>query len=949
MPGSFETVIRADDLLYCQFELVNLALGMSSTGAPQLTRVAAGPAHIILRLPPQNVAEQNVLAGVTPSLPYQGGLSCPSRLTFRIPDNVTAIDYRLTALLALLASADLETADNLTNLATAIECPDRVLLVPQPASHLVHRADAFTSPDAGVTELWHTTFGDIAAGGAARLRAIANPNDRADRPFPTALKKADRDAIVRHSLQSPDPNVIASSVLRLTTLGATMRLKSDWPSDPNISLAAWEHDVELGRDRYVRVVEQGYLFPFGHRAAIARVTQRQLASHPPVQTAELVQTNFLSILEPERSYENLAAAYPSAGREMPLVRARVASAPQQINDVTAPIPIDLVMTDRAGNQFDCSASAFFVPAGAAADQTSLVSLKNRYGPMSVVPFNGQRIALAENDVARGDTGLNVDSMTFDVKLPSELVGQAIPAFLPCMLTAEARIPAIEQMVGTVDPAPAAHRQAARVAFHDAYLRSGFHGDAKDVFVKFAPIASLAIPADRAGGLAAPKFPGIDGLSRLTGPVAGVEDFVNSRPLDPGTLIGDSKLLGVIPLKEVIAAVAAGADPFPVEAVRDLFDRVEDATIYLPRPVMTTVAAASGVETRFIWKPHIADNLPSPLAKPASGTMGLILKGRITADGRSPSGPPAFAVQGKLSNFALSLLDLVTVRFDAVEFASQSGSKLDVKIRVAGVDFLGSLAFVQKLQELLPTKSMTGLPPVQTLPDGVTVRYAIPIPSVPFGVMNIENLMLSSSVSLPFVEGKPAAVRFALSQRDNPFQINISIFGGTGFFSLEALTDKSLTVEAALEFGGIAELDLVVVKGGIHLLVGVYLSMASNGTLVIEGHLRLGGYVDVLGLVSVSIEFYLALTYDGGRHTLAGTGRLTVGVKLLFYSDSFTFEVHREIPAFGAAPSVASAPTGPVHAAHLPLATAARVSAARDAIRAPAMSATQWESYCRAFA
>src|SRR5262249_40442584 len=171
-------------------------------------------------------------------------------------------------------------------------------------------------------------------------------------------------------------------------------------------------------------------------------------------------------------------------------------------------------------------------------------------------------------------------------------------------------------------------------------------------------------------------------------------------------------------------------------------------------------------------------------------------------------------------------------------------------------------------------------------DGVTVRYGIPIPSVPLGVMTIENLALSSSVSLPFVEGKPAAVQFALSQRDNPFQISVSIFGGTGFFSLQAMTDNSLAVEAALEFGGVAELDLIIVKGGVHLLAGVYLSMRS-GDLQIEGHLRLGGYVDVLGLVTVTIEFYLSLSYDSARNVLAGSGRLTVGVKLLFHTESFS--------------------------------------------------------------
>jgi hypothetical protein len=954
MPGMFESVLRADDLLYCQFEFVNLALGMSATGAPQLTRAAAGPAFIVVRLPPQNIAEQAVVDGTSSNLPYPGGLAGPSRLTFRVPDAAPPIDFRLESLLAFVGNADLLVDGPLAGQTTAIECPDRLLLVPQPLSRFIHRTHPVTSQN--VTELWHTTLRAPATGVSARLLAIPNPSDHSDRPFATGLKKTQRDAIVALSGQSAN---IAASVLRLTALGATARLKSDWPPVPpnsTISLTEWEHQTESGRDLYVRTVDQGYLFPFGHRAAITTVTQRRLVSRFPGQTAELVQKSFLAILEPERSYEKLDA-YPGRGREMPFVLARIASAPQELSP-GAPIQIGLLLTDRAGSHIDCDAFVFFVNAGDAANNASLAPLRDRYQTMSIVTLGGQRVALVENDRLVGDTSLNVVSMNFGVKLPSELAAPAVPGFLPFMAMAEARIPALEQMVGTTANAtPATQRRAASITFHDSYLQSGFDApnDVKQVFAKFAELADgLTIPAERAGGLAAPKFPGVDGLSRLTGPVAGVEQFVRGDPpFNPDQLVHDAKLLGVIPLNKVIAAVTGGAaDAFPVAQVRDLFDRVEDlGQTFVPRPVMTTVAGASGVETRFVWKPRIAlDSLPAPLVK-TSDQMELILKGRIMADARSPSSPPAFAVEGKLRSFALSLLGLVTVRFDSVEFNSQSGSKVDVKPHVAGIDFLGKLGFVEKLQELLPTKSLAGLPQVQTLPDGVTVRHAIAIPSVPLGVMTIENLALSSSLSLPFVEGKPAAVGFALSRRDNPFQISVSIFGGTGFFSLQALTaDKGLIVEAALEFGGVAELDLVVIKGGLHVFVGIYLSMGPND-LVIEGHLHFGGYVDVLGLISVSIEFYLALTYIGGRNVLSGSGQLTVGVKLLFYSESFSFEIHREIAGFGAAPSGSPPPLEhPVAVvSHLAFAEAVAAAPLQPAIRVPAMSADQWERYCRAFA
>jgi hypothetical protein len=950
MPSTFESVLRADDLLYCQFEFVNLALGSSATGAPQLTRAAAGPAFIVVRLPPQAIAEQVVPPpGPEPGLPFGAGLAGPSRLTFLVPDNVTP--FRLDALLALMGRANLVIADDRRfweDQTSAIENPDRLLLVPPASSRLIHRTGPVTSNRTGATEIWHTTLSDPATAGAwPRLRAISNPSDRADRPFATALKKADREDIVAHCGQNAN---ISSSLLRLTALGATARLKSDWPPNLNITLAEWEHQTEAGRDRYVQTARQGYLFNFGHRAVVTTVTQRQIVSHFPLQTAELVQQIFLAILEPERSYEELSASYPGKGREMPFLRARIVKAPPKLEDPDAPIPVSLLLTDCAGSHINCDASVFFVTAENAADPRQLGPLSARYQTLPPVALGGQRVAITKSDPTLGDTSLNLESINFDTKLPSDLVGPAVPAFLPFMSTAQARIPALEQMVGTsANATPAKHRQATSIVFHESYLRAGFPlGDAKGVFAKFAPLASLAIPPERAGGLAAPKFAKIDGLSRLSGPVSGVDDFVNNKPLDPEALLGDAKLLGLIELKKVIRAVAGGADPFPVAQARELFDTIDSSTTFLPRPVITTVPTASGLETRFIWKPRISDTLPAILSK--SSGMGLILKGRITAGAGSPTSPPAFSVQGKLTNFALSLLDLVTVKFDSVQFASQSGSKVDFKPHVSGVEFTGALAFVQKLQELLPTTSMSGAPEVQTMPDGVTVRYGIQIPSVPLGAMTIENLALSASVSLPFVEGKPAAVQFALSQRDNPFQISISIFGGTGFFSLQALTNNGLVVEGALEFGGIAELNLEVVKGGVHLLAGVYLSMgppvhpalgsspSSDGGLQIEGHLRLGGCVDVLGLVSVSIEFYLALTYKIDLNVLHGTGQLTVGIKLLFHSESFSFAIEREI-AFGEAPGGGAPLPHP----------AFPVAAFAAAVRVPAITADQWERYCRAFA
>ena len=88
--------------------------------------------------------------------------------------------------------------------------------------------------------------------------------------------------------------------------------------------------------------------------------------------------------------------------------------------------------------------------------------------------------------------------------------------------------------------------------------------------------------------------------------------------------------------------------------------------------------------------------------------------------------------------------------------------------------------------------------------------------------------------------------------------------------------------------------------------------------------------------------FIALTYISERNVLFGTGRLTVGVKLLFFSESFSFEIKKEIPGFGEAPTDSLG--GQTHS----LAAVSRVTAAA-APQQTGMTADQFKTYCSAFA
>ena len=77
---------------------------------------------------------------------------------------------------------------------------------------------------------------------------------------------------------------------------------------PGLSVEEWVHRASMGRDHYVRVVYKGFLFPFGHRVALIKVSERKFhngrsgTTRADGNTAYLRQRMFIIVRERERSY-----------------------------------------------------------------------------------------------------------------------------------------------------------------------------------------------------------------------------------------------------------------------------------------------------------------------------------------------------------------------------------------------------------------------------------------------------------------------------------------------------------------------------------------------------------------------------------------------------------------------------------------------------------------------
>ena len=190
---------------------------------------------------------------------------------------------------------------------------------------------------------------------------------------------------------------------------------------------------------------------------------------------------------------------------------------------------------------------------------------------------------------------------------------------------------------------------------------------------------------------------------------------------------------------------------------------------------------------------------------------------------------------------------------------------------------------------------------------IKAGFSITLPPVSVGVFSLKDITLAAFLELPFIEGKPL-FDFSFSSREHPFNLTVAFLGGGGFFHLQIDTLGIKMLEAALEFGASASIDLGVASGGVHIMAGIYFSMQRRtidgkdvDAATLEGYLRMGGELSVLGLISVSLEFYLCFAYETAKNAAYGRATLTVKVEVLFFSTSVEITVEKRFGGSGGDP------------------------------------------------
>lgn len=694
-----------------------------------------------------------------------------------------------------------------------------------------------------------------------------------------------------------------------------------------LDLSQWAHIAAQGRDHYVRIVYEGRLKELGHRASLVKVTERRFETGPTGQApvAYLRQYMYIVVREPEKNYDNEDLAHD--GRGMLLKRVRLTTLVTPHIDYPYPDPQNptndpnttpynpAAITDRSfwimvgqqdfkfhaigidvhGNAVDFTKSLVFVPnseQNLAAVHTAFNAPANRQRRAAAVP--GQKVTFAPAGPGNDNTTLAVVALNFENEGPTKAT-----FFKPRLFAATVRIPAVEALTGA--------NTVSTIRLAREYREKGF-GDPANLTGAFAEIVKqdaagelqsaavgVGVNAAQAGGFATPNLD-LTTLTRAAGPLGGTLTQALSNQFDPAQVFkpGLASLFGVFDL----------ADLLPTG----------DADKHAPR--MQITRDGTTVVTALDWEsPVKAPPTPSVVVEFLRNDDTRLTVHAVQRKDLAGNAADSSTLTGNLNHFSIRFFSVLQVNFASFDFASKSDSKTDVNVALndaSPVEFQGDLEFVEGLRKLIPPGVFGDGVSIDLLqnPLGVHAGLTIGLPPAGVGVFALKNIAFSAGLTIPFLDGKPV-VDFGFARRDNPFLLAVALLGGGGFFHIELDTDGIRMLEAAFEFGAVAALDIGVASGEVHIMAGIYFKMEKQLVATVgkemmvsslTGYLRCGGRLSVLGIVTVSVEFYLGFKYKPALQKATGTATLTVEIEIACFSKSIELTVERSFGSKGGDPT-----------------------------------------------
>ena len=849
-------LIRASDHIVLGIGWTRMTTSVDAEGRAILT--ANENATLVATFAPQHVAEETssprTEAPLNPPSAAEGGtvpawqavLSGPSRLTVTVAPGVK-IPLTVAGILKALADGDVSTTgpDG-----TRLEIPARLFITPVDgtgALECTHLVDPGTRD--GVTGMWRTRIRNSSAS-AMGLRAVDYL--RGDPTFRIPLTSAQRKIVVDQSGEK----AAQLTRLELSTIGGTLDVASPWIN------AEWDHHCVLGRDMAVRFQMSGALYPLGHRAKLLEYTIRDFDADRTAGGAAVLRTvRVLTITEPVRDQ----SPDGRVRREFPFHRVEILQSTYTDLDITTTPETFTVggttfgthhwLRDGNGRNISFAVRAttstgtvdFALPLvfvidhrprfDSLSDAALTRKLKSFYGS-TPVQLPGIAIDLVGATTRLAGDVHEVHGITI---AGVEIAPGLTDGYRPRCAALSVAIPALRTLLGTGAPQ--------LMKFAERFV-SGGSDDIPLVLADRARAIEIDFTksSDRSGGLVAPRS-AANAISRSMGPV--------DETFRPDKLFGPEATLLGFPLRALLADLRA--------------------------PPQITSALTNGAS------PEVTMNWNDVRLNPVNPCPGFETTAATRLDLKVRQGPTASKTECTISNFTLAFpptRSVLRLSLESVEYHQTDGQPPDLTMTGPALAFDGDLKFIDDLKKVMDAFGAAGKF-VDISPSAISVRYRLMAPPIASGAFVLSNIAFNVGIRVPF-QGAPS-ISLGFSSRALPFQLSVLMFGGTGYAEI-ALSQRGIeTFEAALEFGALVAINFVIARAEVHALGGVRFELQADRSVIITGYLRIGGSVDVLGLVSVSIELIIALSYRSASNALVGRATLVIVIDLTLWSDSMEID------------------------------------------------------------
>ncbi|MEU5976204.1 hypothetical protein [Streptomyces sp. NPDC047315] len=836
-----------------------------------------------------------------------------------------------------------------------------------------------------------------------RVVAADDPADEQEAKLFGALNPEGFDYRQLITLTNP-PEPVAAPVdvglLALSAAGATLDLDGRWePSTSSgLNLKHWEHHAWLGRDNKVVLEQYGFLVPYGHRALLFTETKRTFDETTGV--AYLEQRRFIRITEPVKAYGG-AYGLPYGGRSFPFSELAIENPvppdlPQHpeplltgrpdagiwIQSIATGTDVVFVLrgTAATGREIRFTASLGFVPHDVAIASpepgTVLREVIDAYGgfdrlvgpapdPRRALDLGGQELPYSAEAVP-GTASHPTQRLFWGLQGPLQRLDPRSdsPLFFPRMLGAEARLATMDTFYGPGGPV--------LLGYDERYLLTEFRGNPGEVYVRVRdslealasgedrPVERVVVNSVTIGGIAMPNVE-VGGLSRVLGAAGGNKESVDKLQ-DEGTItpkeyfdlknqLNRAVLFGATFLANVLPDNEAGSD----ESLR-----IKKETTYPTNPktgIPDVSRLPNGHKMTIDFTTPLVDFGPF---RAVVGNNRAKLTLQVLNEVSYVEGTNTNKVTGKISLFELRLVDpafqFVGVVFKDFEFSFDHDGGPSFKPGVSAVRFYGPLAFVSVLEDYISNAfdgvSVFGLQlkTYQEITYGeVRVGVTFGLPDIKMGpVLRVTNCFVTAGVIVPF-QRKPVRAAFGFAKEDEKFNVTVYGFGGGGFFTVEVSERGIEKIEGAIEATYTLAFDFAQIASGLaRIAIGIYFKTEradpdeadSKDEVVLRGYVRATGRVSVLGLISVTAEFYADLQYRklGNQSAVTAHARLTISIDILFFHESVALEFFYNLDGSIDEESVRGRRgAGALAADEQPTAFA------------DLMSRADWEQYCASFA